>query len=44
MKIAVFWDVTSCGSYNKDVSEEHIASIIRMKNISEYFFAVCFSC
>jgi hypothetical protein len=30
----VFWDVTPCGSCN-NVSEEHIASIFRVKIISE---------
>jgi hypothetical protein len=32
MKNAVFWDVMPCGSC-KNVSEEHIASIIRMTRI-----------
>jgi hypothetical protein len=30
MKNPVFWDVTPCGSYRTDVSEEYIASVIRM--------------
>jgi hypothetical protein len=35
MKNAVFGDATPCGSCKDDVSEERIASIIRMKKISE---------
>jgi hypothetical protein len=33
MKNAVFWDVTLCGSCKTDVSEERIASIIRVARI-----------
>jgi hypothetical protein len=35
MKNAVFWNVTSCGSCRNDVSEEHIASIIRVRKMDE---------
>jgi hypothetical protein len=35
MKNAVFWDVTPCGLVGTDVAEEHMASIIRVKRISE---------
>jgi hypothetical protein len=35
MRNAVFWDVTPCGSCKDRVSEERIASIIRVKGISE---------
>jgi hypothetical protein len=31
----VFWDFTSCGFWKNDISEESIASIIRMERISE---------
>jgi hypothetical protein len=34
MKTAVFWDVTPCGSLRTNVSEERIASIIRVKRNS----------
>jgi hypothetical protein len=33
MKIVVVWDVTLCGSYNNDVSEERITSVIRVIRI-----------
>jgi hypothetical protein len=32
MKNGVFLDVTPCGSVKTDVSEEYIASVIRLKN------------
>jgi hypothetical protein len=35
MKIAVFWDLTPCDFCNTDVSEERIASIIRVTRIGE---------
>jgi hypothetical protein len=35
MKNPSFWDVTPCGSYNNDVSEERIASMIRVTSIGE---------
>jgi hypothetical protein len=35
MTNAVFWDVTPCGFLRTDVSEERIASIIRVERISE---------
>jgi hypothetical protein len=35
MKNAVFWDVVPCGSCRNDVSGEIIASIMRVKRISE---------
>jgi hypothetical protein len=35
MRNVVFWDVMPCGSCKTDVSEEHIASIIRVETISE---------
>jgi hypothetical protein len=35
MKDAVFRDVTQCSSFNPDVSEERVASIITVKGISE---------
>jgi hypothetical protein len=35
MKNGVFWDVTPCGSYRTDVSEELSAFIIRVTRISE---------
>jgi hypothetical protein len=35
MKNAVLWDVTLCGSCKNRVSEERIASIIRVPNIGE---------
>jgi hypothetical protein len=35
MKNAAFWNVTPCGFLRTDVSEEHIASIIRLIIISE---------
>jgi hypothetical protein len=35
LKIVVFWDVTPCGSWKIDVSEERIASIIRVERIGE---------
>jgi hypothetical protein len=50
---AMFQDVTLCGSFVRtDISEEHIATIIKVKRISalvteascEDFFAACFSC
>jgi hypothetical protein len=35
MKNAVFRDATQCGSLRTDVSEERIASIIRVKRIGQ---------
>jgi hypothetical protein len=35
MKNAIFWDVTPCGACKNDVSEENIASIIRVTRICE---------
>jgi hypothetical protein len=35
MKNAVFWDVTPCGSFKSYVSEESIASNIRVTRICE---------
>jgi hypothetical protein len=35
MKNAVFWDATPCGSCRRDVSEECIDSITRVRRISE---------
>jgi hypothetical protein len=35
MKSAVFWDVTPCDSCKNDVSEERIASTIRVTGIGE---------
>jgi hypothetical protein len=35
MKNTVFWDVTSCGSSKKRVSEEPSASIIKVTRIGE---------
>jgi hypothetical protein len=35
MKNAVFWDVTTCGSYKNDVSKERNASIFRVTKIGE---------
>jgi hypothetical protein len=35
MKNAVFWDVTPCESCKNVVSEDGIASIIRVKGINE---------
>jgi hypothetical protein len=35
MKNVVFWDVTPCGSIRMDVSEESIASIMRLERIGE---------
>jgi hypothetical protein len=35
VKNAVFWDVTPCGCYKRDVSEGCIASIIRLTKIDE---------
>jgi hypothetical protein len=35
MKNAVFLDVTPCGSCRNERLEEHIASIIKVKRISE---------
>jgi hypothetical protein len=35
MENAVFWDVTPCDSLRTDVSEERIASIIRVKGVSD---------
>jgi hypothetical protein len=35
MKNAVFWDVTLCDSCKTEVSEERIASIIRVTGIGE---------
>jgi hypothetical protein len=35
VKNAVFWDVTLWGFVRTDVSEERIASIIRVERISE---------
>jgi hypothetical protein len=35
LKNAVFYDVTPCGTYKKILSEELIASMIRVKRISE---------
>jgi hypothetical protein len=35
LKNDVFWDVMPRGSSKTDVSEEHIASITRVKRISE---------
>jgi hypothetical protein len=35
MKNAIFWDVTSCGFVRTDVSEECVASIIRVTRISK---------
>jgi hypothetical protein len=31
----VFWDIAVCGSCKNDISEEHIASIIRVTRIGE---------
>jgi demethoxyubiquinone hydroxylase (CLK1/Coq7/Cat5 family) len=42
MEIAVFWDVTREALVRTDVSEESIASIIRVTRIGE--LAACFSC
>jgi hypothetical protein len=33
MKNVVFWDVTPCGYFKKDLSEERIAPIIRVTRI-----------
>jgi hypothetical protein len=33
MKNAVFWDVTLCGSLGTHISEERIASIIKVTRI-----------
>jgi hypothetical protein len=35
MKNAVFWDVRPCVSVRTDVSEEIIASVIRVKRLDE---------
>jgi hypothetical protein len=35
MKNGVFWDVTACGPYKTDISEELSASIIRVSRIIE---------
>jgi hypothetical protein len=35
MKNGVFWDVTQCGCWKNRISEELIASIIRVTRISE---------
>jgi hypothetical protein len=35
VKNAVLWDVTPCGFVRIDVSEEHIASLIRVTTIGE---------
>jgi hypothetical protein len=35
MKNSVFWDVMPCGSYKNQVSEELIASSIRVTRIGE---------
>jgi hypothetical protein len=35
MKNGAFWDVTPCGSYKTEVSEEFSASIIRVTRIGE---------
>jgi hypothetical protein len=35
MKSAIFWDLAPRGSYKNLVSEEHIASIIRMTRIGK---------
>jgi hypothetical protein len=35
MKNGVFWDVTLCGSYRTDVSEELSASFIKVTRIGE---------
>jgi hypothetical protein len=35
MKNGVFWDVGPCGSFKNLVSEERIASIIRVERIGE---------
>jgi hypothetical protein len=35
MRNGVFWDVTPCGSCKNRVSEEHIASIIKVTRIGE---------
>jgi hypothetical protein len=35
LKIAVFWDVTPCGSCKNRRFEERITTIIRVKEISE---------
>jgi hypothetical protein len=34
MKNTIAWDVTPCGSIKKDISEEHIVSIIRVTTIA----------
>jgi hypothetical protein len=35
MKNVAFWDVTQCGFVRPDVSDQCIASIIKVKEISE---------
>jgi hypothetical protein len=35
MKNAVFWDVSPCGSVSADVSEQRVASMIRVERIGE---------
>jgi hypothetical protein len=35
MKSAIFWDVMPCGSVRADISEESIASIIRVKRTQQ---------
>jgi hypothetical protein len=46
MRIVIFWDMTQLALVITDVSEELIASNIRMTIIGElgtiYFFAACF--
>jgi hypothetical protein len=34
VKTTIFWDITPCSLLSTDVSEEHIASIFRVKRIS----------